>query len=115
MTPERVTLDELDHLEKEATPGPWEVEADPSGCDPGRIEYIHARGEQIVKTDNGIYGPSLADAELITAARNMLPDLIKIARAAQELRKACPPWSPEAFTKLHDLYAVMRAAGIEAP
>jgi hypothetical protein len=91
VTPEILTLDELEALLAKAAPGPWEARE-------GRVDMAVSNGEPncshtynqrethrgVAITDNGehIAGPyAEADAALIAAARNALPDLLKIARA----------------------------------
>lgn len=79
-----MTIDHLAKLEAEATRAPWEVE---------RYmfvqQYVHRlgignTGDVIV---NGLTGLTEADAALIAAARNHLPALIRVARAAKEYRE----------------------------
>jgi hypothetical protein len=66
MTPEQ--LDELERLEKEATPGPWEYFA--NGTLSGQYSDLAC---------------GLLDEEgiLIAAMRNALPELIRLARIGQ--------------------------------
>jgi hypothetical protein len=86
-------LDLLEKLEKRATPGPWEWRTD-------RRE-IHARAQEeypahpgdwdddedriatvrVVESDGGAYGPTDADATLIVAMRNALPEMLEEMRA----------------------------------
>jgi len=107
-----ITLDELDRLEKAATPGPW-VHFD--GAPEHGNAYVSGPEPDNWTAAECFGSDPDADAALIAAARNALPGLLAIAQAAQKLLAVCPPWSPEAFTKLHDLYDAMRAAGIEEP
>ncbi len=58
--------------------GPKQYESD--GCG-GSIDV----SERIVQTDGGYYGPQPPDADLIVAAVNALPQLIRIAEAAEAL------------------------------
>lgn len=57
-----------------ASPGPWEIlhpRPDNDDCD----AILNAKGERIVETDTGVYGPSMADATLITESRTLVPQL----------------------------------------
>lgn len=81
------TLDELERLEKAATPGPWEANAEAT-INGEPIEY---RG--YVEHVNGtVFRPGVnnrlaeADAALIAAARNALPEMIKELRALRTER-----------------------------
>ncbi len=71
-----MTLDELERLERAATPGPWFTEDDTrysEGCTIGSAPVMTAHTSWTAPAKN--------DDRLIAAARNALPDLIKIARA----------------------------------
>lgn len=75
-----MTIDELEKLEKAATPGPWaEEEGDVMG--PGDVNgyanWITSDAEQ-------------ADAALIAAARNALPELLRIVRHLAEAEDPVP-------------------------
>ena len=80
-------LDELERLEKAATPGPWRVEKPARG----RLYGIgrHMAPEVTPRCiDKG------ADAWLIAEARNALPALLRVARAARALYA---DWTTEAM------------------
>lgn len=70
-------LDELERLEREATPGPWETTADPLSGVPA---FVKTPGELIA-------ADAPADAALIVAARNALPALLVELRALREVAK----------------------------
>ena len=80
-----ITLDELTALEAKATPGPWTahacaVEVAGTGRFAGAPLGIAGCGSGIV---NG--GKTTDNAALIAAARNALPLLIAVARAADDV------------------------------
>lgn len=59
-----------------ATPGPWRYLVDDATVD-GMIDgIVDGDGDDIVKTDCGIYPPRLEDAQLIAALRNEAPALL---------------------------------------
>lgn len=70
-----------------ATPGPWRYLVDDATVD-GMIDgIVDGDGDDIVKTDCGIYPPRLEDAQLIAALRNEAPallDELEKLRAVQE-------------------------------
>jgi hypothetical protein len=79
-TPENVTLDELTVLEAAATPGPWFHEDDLS----------HRAGQSLgmgplMSAHTGASATAKHDAITAAAARNALPDLLKIARAVAQV------------------------------
>lgn len=78
-----VNLDELERLEKAATPGPWQEEAGAS--ENRRIvsasEYYIAMIYRCAVTDDDDGGENTA---LIVAARNALPALIEAARVLRD-------------------------------
>ena len=101
----RVTLDELERLEKAATPGPWrECKEDPElGTSGTPVVRMYDEPDYVLGLvgDWGEGATAREDAALIAAARNALPALIKIAKsvAASEpfeqdsvwpMGKACP-------------------------
>lgn len=87
-------LDELERLEKAATPAPWgefaesgEWWVERQGEDGG------AAGDFVCGTNTEHYstnGPwaEQADIDLMIAARNALPGLLRVARAAREFEAA---------------------------
>jgi hypothetical protein len=101
--PGRVPLpiDALAQMESAATPAPWRVVLDdtenattvwrvctspdhPAGDDPDHI------GVYDCCADGGLHSEpwyTEADAELVAAARNALPELIRMAREAERLRR----------------------------
>lgn len=79
-------LDELERLEKLATPGPWSTAPDDDNRSRSQGVWAGPGGpwdEPIIKTDSGVYPPDQVDADLIVAARNALPALIRDLRAAR--------------------------------
>lgn len=70
-------LDDLERLEKEATPGPWPCYADSDIADQITIE--------------GLLRPALppSDCALIAAMRNHIKALINVARAAEKYLEDC--------------------------
>lgn len=68
-----MTLEEIEKLCTEATPGPWEWD--------GFGLFNNHASETYIATNC-----SLVDADFITASRILLPKLLAIARAAQDLR-----------------------------
>ena len=96
-----IDLDELEKLEKEATPGPWEWRA-------GEEYEIHAKAQEeypkhwgdsdddgnpltvkVVESDGGYYGPIDEDGRLIVALRNALPEMIKELRYLRQTVETC--------------------------
>lgn len=79
---QRVDLDELERLEKAATPGPWTATSVHWG---GSTIRIHPEGDSV-----GPWGKfsnclsSFADHDLSAATRNALPAIIAELRAARE-------------------------------
>ncbi len=68
-------LDELERLEREATPGPWY-------CTEHVVETLNGRVAENLKTSH--------DTTLIAAARNALPTLIAAARENAALKEKAP-------------------------
>lgn len=83
-------LDDLEKLEREATPGPWTWNHVDQLVGPDDIRDYGLGPEnhptKIIETDSGVYPPSEADAALIPAMRNALPKLLAVAKAARGLR-----------------------------
>ena len=73
-------LDELERLERAATPGPW-VDVDPHNIRHAEPN-IYAGDQEIADVFS-----STADSALVCAARNALPALLRVARAAQKARR----------------------------
>lgn len=92
-------LDALLALLDAASPRPWEA---PGGHASGAVE--DADGRTLVY-DEGV--PSPADAALIVAAVNALPELVAKAREADRLRQ----WKAEAVAVLEGWEAVWEALG----
>lgn len=80
-----MTLEELERLEREATPWPWSAIPFSGGVTNGVHRFAHC---------NIKHFPNVANAALIAAARNALPVLLRIARAA----RALPMCDPELGT-----------------
>lgn len=78
-------LNELERLEKTATPGPWKVEQWVGRTVIGlpRARYPHTQYVcQVGGAIDRVGGSKEANAALIAAARNALPALLRVARAA---------------------------------
>lgn len=71
-----IDLDELERLEKEATPGPWEY------------LWIDNYGDdlKIARSDDSVLITN-QDNALIAALRNALPELIRLAKIGREAEK----------------------------
>jgi hypothetical protein len=78
---ENVTLDELERMEKSATPGPWEA------CNCKAHEHEDKPRSTCYRVRNAV-GNIIPDEDkpLIAVARNALPELIKIAMAVAKGR-----------------------------
>ncbi len=77
-------LDTLEALERQATPGPWEEHESPE-----EGFWIESANGGLVSTDTGLHiWPREADTNLMIAARNALPALLRMARAAREWEEA---------------------------
>lgn len=80
-------LVELERLEKEATPGPWEwsdSSRDPD--EPNELPYVpqgSTLGDTLIMLDD-TYENSRADCAIIAALRNAFPALLATVRALQE-------------------------------
>lgn len=84
-------LDALAALEKKATPGPWEWD--------GRTEeddgYVYIPqgaflGDTLVMLSD-TYEGCRYDCDLLAAARNALPELIRLARIGQRVERDAKP------------------------
>lgn len=126
-----VDLDELERLEREATPGPWELweehlyifagpaEENGPGClkgarvticeadfDDGEWEY-----QQAAERGNAVGSPE-SDFNLIAAARNALPDLLAELRTLRA-RVAEMERDAAAWAKVREAVGCMNAHMIE--
>lgn len=88
-------LDELERLEREATPGPWrECGHDRGGCICGQVWSEHGQSSLVLKPDCGDEVPvpdakhKTANAALVAATRNALPALLAAARRLEQLESA---------------------------
>jgi hypothetical protein len=100
------TLDELEKLEKAATPGPWKWSLRHESHD----REAFAKGPSHLGDHN--YQKARADAELVAAARNALPDLLKIARAAANYARMAPPRGHvDEPARLAEMREALRAVG----
>ena len=54
------------------TPAPWRIDFGDENTRPGMIAGIDGPEERIIETDGGFYGPTLADAHLISASPELL-------------------------------------------
>jgi hypothetical protein len=86
---DRKTLDELERLEKAATPGPWLLQDEESGNVSiwERDTNIGTLATVFPDDINGEY-PARANADLIAAMRNALPALIATAREVEDYAMA---------------------------
>lgn len=110
-----MTLDDLEKLEKAATPGPWEHDLDVFDSEEYEIQACVTNGKAVdllalIATgvharESGDADPlnkkqwalareskAQADAAFIAAARNALPELIKIARAVADMAPVLCEW-----------------------
>lgn len=87
---EQTLLEHLTELEQKATPGPWKVRV--KGNRVWGIVVPASLQEPldvvIVETDSGYYPPRMPEARFIAVARNAMPDLLALARAAGEVVRA---------------------------
>jgi hypothetical protein len=76
-------IEELQRLHEAATKGPWRPQADDE-------HDIEADAGEVVGNYDWEEGGCIhrGDRDLIVAMRNALPALLRVARAAQQLRKA---------------------------
>lgn len=89
-------LDELEQLEKAASPGPWAVKT--SG-EPSDFTHSWVESAEEFYDDNGndghrVFGHRRANAEFAVAARNALPALLQRLRTAEAIVRdlaACAP------------------------
>lgn len=79
--------EELERLEKAATPGPWAPAAHGS---PQERWWTVAKSEGMPRQVARITSSFEHDARLIAAMRNALPALLSAARRVEELREAVP-------------------------
>lgn len=76
-----MTLDELEKLCNEATPGPWRVAS-------GDWRVVNFNHYPVCGTSN-VIGDDESNADFIAAARTYLPKLIDVAKAAEGLLPRC--------------------------
>lgn len=79
------TLDELERLEKSATPGPWTYRVDDERLARPHPSLNDAHDDDITKNATGL---TVDNGALIVAARNALPELIAASRERDRLRAA---------------------------
>lgn len=79
-----MTLDKLDALLRVATPAPWEVLAGVAPY-PTTDRYVATHGS-VLWDERGNLN-RVDDGYAIVALRNLAPELLAVARAAEELRK----------------------------
>ena len=91
-------LDELERLLKDATPGPWRVEQWDLG------QWVVVPPTKIPRTKY-VCSTSQIDGELMSAAVNALPALLRVARAAEAWRNAYESNDPS-----DDTFEAMNAA-----
>lgn len=90
----RVDLDELEQLEKAATPGPWKGCPSPNAADTFSSVRPMRDGrelEEIANTYGSTNFEERSNAFFIAAARNALPSLIAELRAARHVVNAARP------------------------
>lgn len=106
-------LDQLQELCENATPGPWHfdignMDVESRHSDGWRTELCvlthtseRLRGKNY---DSQRFGDYVSDGEFIAAARDAMPKLIAVARAAKEISKQFPPnslaWGHESAERL---------------
>ena len=84
--------DELERLMREATPGPWKLDGDKASPDiSGPAGWAVALGE-CSQNCGYIHWNNLADADLIVAAVNALPELLAERAENARLREALQPF-----------------------
>jgi hypothetical protein len=77
-----ITLDELEAMLARATPGPWFTDDD--------VRYTEGAtigGGTLYTAHTAWTAPAVNDDKLIAAARNALPELIRLAREALAARE----------------------------
>lgn len=91
-----ISIDELERLEKAATPGPWRGDARGTHCDPAQDTVtVKTSLGNLFKLDKWDAAACANDADLIIETRNALPALIAEVRelraykAQVERVKAC--------------------------
>ncbi len=73
-------LGTLEALERRAAPGPWEEHESPE-----EGFWVESANGGLVSTDTGLHiWPREADINVALAARNALPALLRVARAAMD-------------------------------
>lgn len=87
MTSEQI--DELEKLEKAATPGPWVYERSPGDMEvgyPDQFDVIAPNGDALCSMSTSDWGLAEAHGKLIPALRNAAPFLIAAAMENAKLR-----------------------------
>jgi len=86
-----VTIEQLRALERAATADGWKVERSDGdlevGC-PDRFDVVTLTGAPICTMMCGTYSECEANGDIISAARNALPALLKVAEAAYLVKAA---------------------------
>lgn len=78
-----MNLDEIERLEAQATPGPWQASTSEGDV------FVNGADMSSFVCHLGTEAPDgMADAAFIAAARNALPALLRVARAALDLVEA---------------------------
>lgn len=106
-------IDELEKLDREATPGPWEVDKSWSTtaisfAGWSKLGYM------------GFNVADEADAELIAKTRNALPKLVAVVRASEELACCREPimrenWTPQNCGSCSECQLMKALAALEEP
>lgn len=79
-----MTLEEIEKLCEEATPGPWEL--DEYQLFSTTVDPMRINGDGLVMNMPGINKPNEHDAKFIAASRALIPKLLEVAKAAKNLR-----------------------------
>ena len=108
-----MTLEELDRLEKAATPGPLSVKETLSKSIAGFVDIADADCNILASMfiREGPNAKHVEDANVLVAARNALPKLLAVAKAAKALRDTyrdgCFEWAPLTENEVERLQEVL--------
>jgi hypothetical protein len=91
-------IDELERLERAATPGPWGVVTD--GKFGKELQVQPPSGVTYICECGWDFPDNRADAEFIAAARNALPALLRVARAAEATAQGIEEGGPLGLIEL---------------
>ena len=98
-------LDDLERLDKAATPGEWKY---------GNVfkDKCYANGELVFQERDG-WNAKQADRDLISASRNALPALLRLARAAENECRQCATRAGVGTCVWCEIKEPLHALGIE--